>query len=102
MIHSLLPSGQDPDQILGQVPGVEDHHAKRHFAPDGLFYGVNGQGNFGPKRRLPRATLGILEQPRVHLLLETIPRLFLSRDGELWKMPGATEASRCVSSSYRR
>jgi site-specific DNA recombinase len=82
----LAPPGQDPDQVLGQVPGVEHHHAKRHFAPDGFFHQVNGQDNFGPKLLMPRPKLGILEQHGVDLLMQAIPPLGVCRDLQIGKM----------------
>ena len=84
----LAPPGQDPDHVLGQVPGIEDHHAKGYFAPDGLFHQLDRQGNFGPKLLMPCPKLRVLEQHRVHLLMEAIPRFFLGRDLELRNMLG--------------
>ena len=82
----LASTGQDLDQLLGQVPGVEHHHAKGHFVPNGLFHQFDGHGNFGPKLLMPRPKLGILEQHRVHLLMQTIPCLFVGGNLQLRKM----------------
>jgi hypothetical protein len=84
----LAPPGQDFDQVLRQVPRVEHHHPKRHFVPDGLLHQFHGQRDVGLKLRMPRPTLGILEQHRVHLRMEAIPCLVLSWDRELWEMLG--------------
>src|SRR5882724_2897050 len=84
----LPPSGQDLDHILRQIPGVKDHHATGHFAPDGLFDQVNRQRNFRPKLLLPCPKLGILEHDRGHLLMQAVPRFFVGREHQLWEMLG--------------
>src|SRR6266576_945321 len=84
----LTPSDQDLDQVLRQVPRVKHHYPKGHLAPDGLFDQLDRQGNFGLKLLVPRPTLGILEQHRVDLLMQAVPRFSLGRDFQLWKMLG--------------
>ena len=51
--------------------------------PDGRLHQLDRQGNLGVKRRMPGAKLRILEQHGVHLLMETIPRLFVGWHLEL-------------------
>ena len=84
----LAPPSSDPDQVLGQIPGVEDHHANGHFVPDGRLHQLDRQGHLGVKRRMPGATLRILEQHGVPLRMETIPRLFVGWPLELRNVCG--------------
>ena len=82
------PSRQDLDQALSQVPGIEDHHAKGHFVPDGRFDQLDRQGNFGPELLVPRPQLRVLEQHRVDLRMQAIPCLPCGGDPQLRKLLG--------------
>jgi hypothetical protein len=84
----LAPPSQDLDQVLGQVPGVEHDHAKRHFVPNGLFHQLLRQRNFGLKLLMPFPKVGVFEQHRVYLLMQAIPCLRVGRDRQCRKVLG--------------
>jgi len=69
------PPSPDPDHVLGQLPGVEDHHATGHVVPNGRLHPLERQGHLGVKRRMPGATLRLLEQHGVYRRMETLPCL---------------------------
>jgi hypothetical protein len=82
------PSDQDPHQVFRQVPGVEDHHTKRHLAPDGLFHQFNRQLDFRAKLCMPCPKVGILEQDGIDLRMQAIPLFGLGRDLHVGKVLG--------------
>jgi len=84
----LAPPGQDPHQVLRQVPGVEDHHATGHFVPDGFFDHLARQGNVGAELLRPRPKLRVLEQDRSTLRMQPIPRLPCGGDLQVGNMRG--------------
>jgi hypothetical protein len=77
---------QASDQLLGQVPRVEHHDTERNLMPDGRLHQFQGQGNFGPKLRMPRLKLGGLEQHGVDLLMQAVPRFFVGGELEVRKV----------------
>jgi len=79
--HPVLPPpGQDPDHILGQVPGLTHHHPTEPIAPAGVFPDGDGQRDGGPKPLMSRPTLGGLAPHGVAWLLPAIPRLCCRRE----------------------
>ena len=84
----LPPSGQAPDHILGQVPGIEHDHAKGCFVPNGLFDPFDGPRHFRLTLFVSPPKRGILEHHRIDLLRQAIPPLRIGRNLEGRKMLG--------------